>query len=76
MKSIDDVIKYLTKQKELDKPMLSPEKKADFKELARKQRYENSKRRVLVDMRIRQNSDPSYRVTPDEEIVDISEGEE
>lgn len=53
----------------------NPEKLAEFKEMDRVQRYENGKRRMLVDMQIRQN-DPSYRVTPDEEIVDISEGEE
>lgn len=80
MKSIDDVIEYLTKQKELDKPMITnpnfnPEKLAESKIMDRQQRYENSKRRTLVDMRIRQN-DPSYRETPDEEIVDISDGEE
>jgi hypothetical protein len=49
----------------------NPEKLAEFKEMDRVSRYENGKRRMLVDMRIRQN-DPSYRVIPDE-IVDISE---
>jgi hypothetical protein len=43
----------------------NPEKLAEFKEMDRVSRYENGKRRMLVDMRIRQ-VDPSYRVTPDE----------
>jgi hypothetical protein len=53
---------------------MNEDKLADYKELDRIQRYENGKRKMLVDMRIRQ-VDPSYRVTPDE-IVDISEVEE
>lgn len=76
-KTIQDIINFYQKER---KPMINnsnfnPEKLADFKEMDRVQRYENGKRRMLVDMRIRQN-DPSYRVTPDEEIVDISEVKE
>ncbi len=52
----------------------NPEKLAEFKEMENIQRYENRNRRMLVDARIRQ-VDPSYRVTPDEEVVDISDGE-
>lgn len=69
MKNIDDVLEYLTKQREMNKVSLNPEKQVDFKELARERRLDNKHRRTLVDARIRESSDPSYRVTPDEEFV-------
>jgi hypothetical protein len=54
----------------------NPEKLAYYTEENKRQRYEQEKRRRLVDMAIRRQ-DPSYRVTPDEleGVVDISDGE-
>ena len=49
--------------------LLNPEKQVDFKELARERRFDNKNRRTLVDARIRESSDPSYKITPDDEPV-------
>jgi hypothetical protein len=55
---------------------INPEKLAYYTEENKRQRYEQEKHRKLTDMAIRNQREPWERVAPDEEIVDISEGEE
>jgi hypothetical protein len=77
MKSIQDIINHYKKE---DNPMIinqnyTPDKLEKFAMEAAIKRYEDAKRRKLVNMAIRNQREPWERVTPDE-IVDISEGEE
>jgi hypothetical protein len=76
MKSVDDILSHYRKEKTMIiNQNYTPDKLERFAMETAIKRYEDAKRRKLVDMAIRNQREPWERVTPDE-IVDISEGEE
>jgi hypothetical protein len=58
-------VKNLTEDKPMNNVNYNPEKLAYYSEENKKQRFEDIKRRKLVDMAIRNQREPWERVTPD-----------